>query len=299
MKYFIHKIALSLVCVVALMGCQTNEQSFQNADQVKLWHIVKAFGRQQANLKKMNHKFLSQIDRSTHPRGLETKQQWKKLKIALQKQLIKINQAEDHIYKIIQQPDLKLSTLFTQVKPKRIEVSPLIALLKPVIEFEQLLTKQYPQALVNQVHTSKNLTLLNTSNDDISWVVAYADLEDWKVGLLKKQQLIMAYQAQQIAFVPKYTFTTQYYLEALATSNTVVEGEKYKAKMFLGSTTINKARPRMTLNGRPIPVYNGKGNVNFSPTKPGTYSWQGSITFKSKGKDTTFMVTKQYKVVPK
>lgn len=299
MKYFIHKIALSLVCFVALLGCQTNEQIIQNADQVKLWHIVKAFELQQASLKKMNHKFLSQIDRSTHPKGLETKQQWKKLEMALQKQLIKINQAEDHIYQIIQQPDLKLSTLFTQVKPKRIEVSPLIALLKPVIEFEQLLVKQYPQALANQVNTSKSLTLFNTRNDDISWVVAYADLEEWKVDLLKKQQLMIAYQAQQIAFVPKHTFTTQYYLEALATSNTVVEGEKYEAKMFLGSTAINKARPRMTLNGRPIPIYNGKGNVNFSPTKPGTYSWQGSITFKDKGKDTTFMIKKQYKVVPK
>jgi hypothetical protein len=299
MKYFIHKIALSLVCFVALLSCQTNEQIIQNADQVKLWHIVKAFGRQQANLKKMNYKFLSQIDRSTHPKALDTKQQWKKLEIALQKQLIKINQAEDHIYNIIQQPDLKLSTLFTQVKPKRIEVSPLIALLKPVIEFEQLLVKQCPQALANQVNTSKSLTLFNTRNDDISWVVAYADLEEWKVGLLKKQQLMMAYQAQQIAFVPKDTFTTQYYLEALATSNTIVEGDKYEAKMFLGSTATNKARPRMTVNGRPIPIYNGKGNVSFSPTKPGTYSWQGSITFKNKGKDTTFMIKKQYKVVPK
>lgn len=296
MTYFIQKLSLTLTCMITLVGCQTSEKITQNADQVKLWNIVEALKQQQVSLKKINYRFLSQIDRYNHPKSIEINQQWEELEIERQRQFINFWRAEGHIYQQISQPEMNFSTLFTQVNPPNIKVKPLLDQLKPIIQFEQSLLKKYPQALAN--HRSE-LSIFNTKNDDILWVVAYADLEQWRVDLLKKQQLIMAYQAQQIAFVPDYTITTQYYLEALAKSNSVIEGEKYEAQMFLGSTDINKTQPRMTVDGKAIPVYNGKGKVRFSPTKTGTYSWRGSITFKHLGRDTTFIAKKQYKVVPK
>lgn len=83
-------------------------------------------------------------------------------------------------------------------------------------------------------------------------------------------------------------------------------GELYEAEMFMTGQA-SRANLRMTLNGTPIAVRDGKGEVHFKvPSIPDsipksidkiTRYWEGSITFKSKGKDTTLKAKVPYTIL--
>ncbi|OJJ21717.1 hypothetical protein BKI52_14545 [marine bacterium AO1-C] len=83
-------------------------------------------------------------------------------------------------------------------------------------------------------------------------------------------------------------------------------GEVYEAKMFV-STNASRANPRATYNGSPIMVKDGRGEVRVK-VKPipdsikadkVTRFWKGSITFKTKGRDTTLSLRVPYTVLRK
>ncbi len=87
-----------------------------------------------------------------------------------------------------------------------------------------------------------------------------------------------------------------------AESNTVVAGTKYRAEVFLGasSSTLN---PIITANGQMLKVDKmGKGIVEMTAQGGGYIDgiakrkWQGKITIKQNGKDTTFIINGEYKV---
>jgi gliding motility-associated protein GldM len=85
-------------------------------------------------------------------------------------------------------------------------------------------------------------------------------------------------------------------------SKVVAAGTKYEADMFLAASS-SAIVPTMTQDGRSIPVEGSTkiGKVSFTAT-PGAYDkdgnakkrWKGSISFKFKGKDTTFQVDEEY-----
>ena len=83
---------------------------------------------------------------------------------------------------------------------------------------------------------------------------------------------------------------------ASADANTVARGTDYTAKMFLSATT-SKADLKMTVNGSPISVKDGVGEVVIPATARGDQAWKGEISLKVKGKDTTFTFEKEYTVV--
>ena len=92
---------------------------------------------------------------------------------------------------------------------------------------------------------------------------------------------------------------------AAAESNTVGEGETYRAEMFLTSSA-SGVRPRMTLNGRPLAVGpDGKGRVSLTAPRlaPGqsrqTVTWEGTITLPNHGRDTIFRVRVPYTIIPR
>jgi hypothetical protein len=82
---------------------------------------------------------------------------------------------------------------------------------------------------------------------------------------------------------------------ASAESNVVGEGEAYRAELFL-TASASGLQPRMTLNSQPLKVVYGKGQVAFTapPLPPGqsrqTAYWDGTITLRRSGRDTTFRV---------
>ena len=83
---------------------------------------------------------------------------------------------------------------------------------------------------------------------------------------------------------------------ASADANVVAAGQDYTAQMFLTASASN-IKPRMAVNGKPIAVKEGIGDVKFRASGTGDRSWEGTITFKYKGKDTTFRFKKEYTVV--
>ncbi len=85
---------------------------------------------------------------------------------------------------------------------------------------------------------------------------------------------------------------------ATAESNTVAAGTDYLATMFLSASS-SKADVKMAVNGSPIRVSNGEGEVRIPTSGKGDRTWTGTITLKlpGKSKDTTFKLEKKYVVV--
>lgn len=88
-----------------------------------------------------------------------------------------------------------------------------------------------------------------------------------------------------------------------ADAGTVMAGTKYKAELFLAATS-STIKPVMSANGRTLQVNSdGVGNLEFLASSdsygPDGYAqkkWSGQVTFKNKGKDTTFTISGSYKV---
>ncbi len=85
---------------------------------------------------------------------------------------------------------------------------------------------------------------------------------------------------------------------ATAEANTVAAGTDYLATMFLSASS-SKADVKMAVNGSPIRVKDGEGEVRIATSGKGERTWTGSITLKlpGKSKDTTFKLEKKYTVV--
>lgn len=88
-----------------------------------------------------------------------------------------------------------------------------------------------------------------------------------------------------------------------ADSKVVAAGTKYNAELFLAASS-SALKPKITVDGRTLDVdKDGRGKLEFTATG-GTYdkdglakkTWNGSITFKNRGKDTTFAVKGEYVV---
>lgn len=126
--------------------------------------------------------------------------------------------------------------------------------------------------------------------------------------LTQKQSEILRYQSEVLKKLGAGDLTADIKFDRVEAgvsvdAKTVAPGDEYKASLFIAASA-SKAKPRMTLNGSPIAVKEGKGEVSFKVRDPGSYtdgrakgSWEGTITFKSKGKDTTFRVKEEYTIV--
>jgi gliding motility-associated protein GldM len=83
-------------------------------------------------------------------------------------------------------------------------------------------------------------------------------------------------------------------------SSVVAAGTKYEAELFIAASS-SSIIPTMKYEGKEIAVKDGLGQVSFTAT-PGAYDkdgnakkkWNGSITIKNKGKDTTFTIAEEY-----
>lgn len=99
-------------------------------------------------------------------------------------------------------------------------------------------------------------------------------------------------------------------IQIAATENTPIIklGETYQADLCIANVA-SRTQPRMTLNGQPIPTSDSIANVSIqaapiADSVPAhvdkvTRYWQGSITFKNRGRDTTIYLKKPYTVLRK
>ncbi|OJJ17894.1 hypothetical protein BKI52_28975 [marine bacterium AO1-C] len=82
--------------------------------------------------------------------------------------------------------------------------------------------------------------------------------------------------------------------------NTLQVGDEYTADMFI-SASASKYYTRMTYNGRPITVKDGKGEVLFTARGKSKQYWKSGFIFRKRGtlKDTTITYTLPFEVLPK
>ncbi|OON70111.1 hypothetical protein [Hymenobacter sp. CRA2] len=89
---------------------------------------------------------------------------------------------------------------------------------------------------------------------------------------------------------------------AVSESNWVPAGGTYRARLFLVRSESRLRNLRMTANGQPVPVTGGwgEGQVQIpipANQPPGPAVWEGTISGKYYGQDTTFRVRVPYTVV--
>ncbi|GAB4400993.1 MAG: gliding motility protein GldM [Microscillaceae bacterium] len=118
--------------------------------------------------------------------------------------------------------------------------------------------------------------------------------------LTQKQSELVRYEQEILkklgAFdTPEIKFD-QVKAAATPNANTVASGSDYIAEMFLFATS-SKTDLKMTVNGSPIRVKDGIGEVRIPTGGAGEFTWKGAISFNNKGKDTTFTFEKKYTVV--
>ncbi len=124
-------------------------------------------------------------------------------------------------------------------------------------------------------------------------VAALAVLTQKQNEIVRYEQMVLkalgAVETKEIKFDKVIAF-------ASAESNTVARGTEYTADLLLTATS-SRTDMKMYVNGNPIRVKDGVGDVTITPTSTGEASWSGEIKLNLKGKDTTFKIKKEYKVV--
>lgn len=156
-----------------------------------------------------------------------------------------------------------------------------------------------PRVAKNPTQRKKDFAQLNFEETPI--VAALATLAQMESEVLKYEAETLSQLAQKVgADIIKFE---NIFAMASAESKTVAAGTKYSAQMFLAASS-DAISPTMTVDGRTIPVKNGRGQIEFTATA-GNYdaegnakkSWKGQVRFRqANGQDTVFTVTQEYVV---
>lgn len=294
MKKYLQKTIIALACIYAFTACQTGQQ----ADWTKLWLVTQTLEQEQAKLMHSNKVYLNNVKIRTQLtlRQQDIYRHLADLDFALSEQLQNLDKIVTEVSAAVKQTEGTFATQFVESGSKPIALKPLKQQLNKVLRFEDSLTKRYPEALTDKLKISNMLQCFASNKDNIAWAIVYTDLTQWKCDLLRQEKDVFGYYTKKLPMVPS-ELIPELYLEVITEAQEVMEGEKYQASMFLSKP--NKFNPRMAINGQPVPVYYGRAKAWFRPKKTGTFTWKGEMMFKDRGKDTTFTVMTQYRVIPK
>ncbi|NDK56900.1 type IX secretion system motor protein PorM/GldM [Pontibacter fetidus] len=158
--------------------------------------------------------------------------------------------------------------------------------------------KDDPVAKNDKAQRNKDFAELNFENTPL--VAALAVLSQKENEVLKYESDALQKLATQVgADIIKFE---KIFAMARAESKTVAAGTKYKADMFIAASS-DAITPKMSFQGRPVKVVDGKGQVEFTAAASNydaegnsKQSWKGQITINQNGRDTTFQVQEEYVV---
>ncbi|MFD2246911.1 gliding motility protein GldM [Pontibacter ruber] len=158
--------------------------------------------------------------------------------------------------------------------------------------------KDDPVAKNDKTQRNKDFAELNF--EDTPLVAALAVLSQKESEVLKYEADALQKLATQVgADIIKFE---KIFAMARAESKTVAAGTKYRADMFIAASS-DAITPKMSFQGRPVKVENGKGMVEFTAAASNydaegnsKQQWKGQITINQNGKDTTFTVVEEYVV---
>jgi len=84
--------------------------------------------------------------------------------------------------------------------------------------------------------------------------------------------------------------------QVIANSSIILQGEEYKAEIFLAAidTTVD---PEIIVNGRVMPIVEGKAVYSLRTSEPGTFKWSGVLKYKTpEGLIRSYPFDKEYQV---
>ena len=84
--------------------------------------------------------------------------------------------------------------------------------------------------------------------------------------------------------------------QVIANSSIILQGEEYNAEIFLAAidTTVD---PEIIVNGRVLPIVEGKAVYNLRASEPGTFKWSGVLKYKTpEGLIRSYPFEKEYQV---
>ncbi|WP_299459439.1 hypothetical protein [uncultured Microscilla sp.] len=165
----------------------------------------------------------------------------------------------------------------------------------------------FTQTMTNYTYnyTPDELLLFHFTNTTA--VTANAWLTQLQIEILQYAQLVM--KKLEDAKINSDHFGIPRFSIGVTNNSPVIKvGDSYRAEIFIASH-ISKAAHKATINDSPTPVQDGSACLSFkvraiphsvpAHINKVTRYWKGSITFKSKGRDTTLYIKKPYNVLRK
>ena len=289
------KLVIILGAVLLFSACQQRKRAalhtlyLSNIDLETQIHSLSK--RQHGFLTDSDRVILTSLDRKAKRAELKP---WQHIVIETDLKLRAIEKLKTKCLKAlgVNRYNASFPATFVNKAHKTFDARPLQSNIAQIKAYADSLYHTYPQL----IKVSPNQGLLQTNQ--MPWTLFYTEINQWKMALLKATQKIIEHHTRHLHRKSYKYNSLRFFLEVLAEKNTVLEGEEYRAHMMIAEV-YNKARPRMRVNGNEIAVLEGQGMVRLRPKKTGLHEWTGAITFKDKGRDTTFTIKKKYWVLPK
>ncbi|WP_187262176.1 type IX secretion system motor protein PorM/GldM [Pontibacter beigongshangensis] len=155
-----------------------------------------------------------------------------------------------------------------------------------------------PVASRDRAQRNKDFAQLNF--EETPMVAALAVLSQKESEVLKYEADALSTLAQKVgADIIKFE---KIFAMARAESKTVAAGTKYKAEMFIAASS-DAITPRMTFQGKPVNVVDGKGIIEFTAAASNydadgnsKQTWKGQVIIDKGGESETLNVEEEYVV---
>lgn len=147
---------------------------------------------------------------------------------------------------------------------------------------------QLRETILQELDTSDPPVKVRQGGERISWEVQHFDSKPLiaVITLLSKLQIdiknaeshVINYLYAQID-AGSFKFNSLG-AQVIADSKVVLQGDEFVAHVFLAAEDTTQS-PEILVNGRPLPIVDGKGIYRVKATRPGTFRWSGVIKYRT------------------
>lgn len=179
----------------------------------------------------------------------------------------KINSYKEFMTGVIEDGDDELKSVISQELETR---DPRFSLTSGKATWESLYFENKPLASILTLLSKIQIDAKNSEANLLNYLYSKIDAASYKFNKLDAQ--------------------------VIANSAIILQGEEYNAEIFLAAidTTVD---PEIIVNGRVLPIVDGKAVYNLRPTEPGTFKWSGVLKYKTpEGLVRSYPFEKEYQV---
>jgi gliding motility-associated protein GldM len=146
------------------------------------------------------------------------------------------------------------------------------------------------ETIIQELNTSAPRVTVKEGGEKRTWEIEHFDNKPLiaVITLLSKIQIdvqnaesnILSYLYSQID-ASSFKFN-KLGARVIATSSYVLEGDVYRAEVFLAAEdTTPTQQPIILVNGKPLEIVDGKGIYQVQATSPGIFPWKGTIKYRT------------------